>query len=84
MDLPAKDVVQGRFFAVADRPPDNVYVMCVQPRERMAGLCQNINTLTHYTIDANRLVRLIRKDEEDQREFHVICSPEILAKADFS
>lgn len=84
MDIPARDVPVGRFFATDEPAPDNVYVMLSSPTFRWAGrptkgqrrrklpvpgLCQNINTETHYCIFGATLVRLIREDEHDQPRF---------------
>jgi hypothetical protein len=75
MDVPAKDVPGGRFFATIDDPPGNVFIMRIAPRRIVAtgryepGLCQNINDSSWWNIEASRFVRLIREDEHDQRLF---------------
>lgn len=73
MDILAKDVPVNRFFAVADPPPNNVYMMCVPPKpeHNNQGTCININDDSYWLIDGNRFVRLISKDEHDQKVFHV-------------
>lgn len=82
MDVFAHTVESGRFFAVADNPPNNVYIMRIQPRRIMSkigtnnwdetdGLCQNIHDESFWSIRANRFVRLIREDEYDKTKFYV-------------
>ena len=77
MDVPARDVASGRFFATADQPPGNVFIMRIQPRRDIPtgryedGLCQNIDDESFWSIEGNRLVRLIREDEYDKKKFYV-------------
>ncbi len=72
MDVKASDVPVGRFFATADRPPGNVFVMRVSAAQRGGeGLCQNIDDKSFWNIEPNRFVRLIREDEYDKTRFHV-------------
>jgi hypothetical protein len=75
MDVPASTVAGGRFFATADDPPGNVWIMRISPRRDIAtgryepGLCQNIQDKSYWSIAGNRLVRLIREDEYDKSQF---------------
>lgn len=86
MDIPLKDVPVGRFFATADPPPGNVYILRQSPswvyvgrpvkgqrrrRLHLPGLCQNISDETYWAIWGHVHVRLIREDEHDQTEFFV-------------
>lgn len=71
MDVLVKDLKNGEFFATADQPPNNVFIMLVPPTATETGLCQNINDETYWRIDGNRFVRRIREDEYDKKIFHV-------------
>jgi len=71
--VPAKHVDVGRFFATTDKPPGNVFFMCVRPvlRNGNIGLCQNIEDNSYWHINGDGLVRLILEDEHDQSLFAV-------------
>ena len=73
IDVPAKDIKHGEFFATADDPPNNVWVMWLtcDVTDDGTGLCQNINTEEYYTIEPHGLVRRIDKTEYDRKVFHV-------------
>lgn len=79
MHVFAHEVASGRFFATADPPPANVFVMCVSPGTSDPGLCQNIADESYWHIQGNRLVRLIREDEYGKTVFYV--APPILEPA---
>ena len=77
MDIMAQDVRGGRFFATIDKPPANVFIMRLAPhRDELTGrmepgLCQNIADESLWSIEGDRLVRLIREDEHDKTMFYV-------------
>lgn len=72
VDVFASNLDSGQFFATADPPPDNVFVMLVSPRfGDNIGLCQNIVDESYWEIQGNRMVRLIAEDEYENTVFHV-------------
>lgn len=86
VDVFVKDVPVGRFFATADQPPANVFVMRVLPCEQYIGkakkgqrrekrkfnaLCQRIDDGEYVYIEGGRMVRLIAVEEHDKTTFYV-------------
>lgn len=71
MDVPAKNIPVNRFFASADKPPGNVWVMRVRPTQAEPGLCQNVNDESFWHIDGDRWVRLIGEHEYDKTDFRL-------------
>lgn len=71
MDVMAKDVSVGRFFATADQPHGNVFIMRVRATSRNDGLCERLNDNSLWQIRPNRRVRLLMEDEYDGTRFYV-------------
>lgn len=70
MYVESQNVSATQFFATKDKPPGNIFMMCVAPTKIDKGLAQNIDTEEYWNIKYGYWCWLVPEHEYDKQAIH--------------